>query len=78
MGKRSCAKPTPALLNKGVDVSQKKFHEWDGGAWLQVEMPAFYGPHSDRPRVQVLRALVYGDNRSVAYASHPEIQPTKS
>jgi hypothetical protein len=78
VGKRSCAKPTPALLKKGVDVSQKKFHERDGGDWLQAETPAFYGPHSDRPWVHVLRALVYGDNRNVAYAGHPEIQPTKS
>jgi hypothetical protein len=68
VGKTSCAKPTPALLKKGVDVSQKKFHERGGGDWLQAEMPAFYGPHSDRPWVHVLRALVYGDNRNVAYA----------
>ena len=40
VGKRSCVKPTPALLKKGGDVSQKKFHERDGGAWLQTEMPA--------------------------------------
>mgnify|MGYP001041148585 CR=1 FL=1 len=78
VGKRSCAKPSPALLRKDVDVSRKKFHERDGGAWLREEVPAFCGPHSDRPWVQVLRALVYGDNRTVAYASHPEIQPTNS
>lgn len=40
VSKRSCVKPTPALLKKGGDVSQKKFHERDGGAWLQTEMPA--------------------------------------
>jgi hypothetical protein len=78
MGKRSCAKPAPALSKKGVDVPQSQLYEQDGSAWLQAEMPAFHGPHSDRPWVQALRALVYGDNRMVAYASHPKTQPTKS
>ncbi|MGQ9546980.1 MAG: hypothetical protein ACUVTR_07565, partial [Dehalococcoidia bacterium] len=59
-------------------VPQTQFYEQDGGAWLQVQMPAFYGPHSDRPWVQRLRALAYGDNRMVACASQPETKPTKS
>lgn len=78
MGKRSCAKPAHALSKKGVDMPQKRCCQQDDGAWLQVEMPALYGPHSDRPWVQALRALVYGDNRMAAYASHPQAQPTKS
>jgi len=29
----------------------------DAGAWLEVSLPALYGPHQNRPWVQVLRAL---------------------
>lgn len=78
VGNRTCPEPAPVPSKKGVDVAQRQFYEQDGGAWLQAEMPAFYGPHSDRPWVQRLRALVYGDNRMAAHPSHPEAKPTKS
>jgi hypothetical protein len=78
VGKRTCAKCAPALLKKEVDAFQKKFQEGDGSHWLQADMPAFSGPHSDRPWVQVLRELVYGNNKNVADVGRPEIQPTKS
>ena len=32
----------------------------DDGAWLKAEVPALYGPHSDHPWVQILRALMHG------------------
>lgn len=34
VGKRSCAKSTPASSKKGVVIPQKKFCERDGGDWL--------------------------------------------
>lgn len=30
------------------------------GAWLEAGLPALYGPHQDRPWVQILRALSHG------------------
>lgn len=77
VGKRSCAKSTPASSKKGVVIPQKKFCERDGGDWLQVDIPTFYGPHSDCSWVAVLRALVYGGNKSVTYVGRPEIQPAR-
>jgi len=35
----------------------------DSGAWLKAEVPALYGPHSDRPWVQILRALTHGGTK---------------
>ena len=32
-------------------------------AWINARLPALHGPHSDRPWVQVLRALAHGDTR---------------
>ncbi len=33
----------------------------DDGDWLNAGLPALHGPHSDRPRGQVLRTLIDGD-----------------
>ncbi|MEA3253420.1 MAG: ISLre2 family transposase [Chloroflexota bacterium] len=35
----------------------------DSSAWLKAEVPALYGPHSDRPWVQILRALTHGGTK---------------
>ena len=35
----------------------------DDGVWLKAEVPALYGPHSDRPWAQVLRALTQGGSK---------------
>ncbi len=59
-------------------LEREEYESEGGGTWLQAGMPVLYGPHSDRPWVQILRALTHGDKRSVAYASHPELPPTKS
>mgnify|MGYP001121167933 CR=1 FL=1 len=32
----------------------------DTGAWLEAGLPALYGPHQNRPWVQILRALSHG------------------
>ena len=65
-------------LREKATLKGEQYQGRDDDAWLSADLPTLHGPHSNHPWVQVLRALVYGDNRSAAYASHQEIQPTKS
>ena len=70
----------PKLTPHKVSHTPEKveYEAEDGGTWIQAGMPVLYGSHSDRPWVQILRALAHGDKRGVAHASHPEFPPTKS
>lgn len=74
----STDKPEFILRKVSHTPGKAEYEGEDSAAWLQGSMPALYGPHSDRPWVQVLRALAHGDKIGVAYASHPEFPPTKS
>jgi hypothetical protein len=71
-------KPALSVASPGHRAERSGYEGEDGGAWLQASLPALYGPHSDRPWVQMLRALTRGDNEGVARASHPELRPTNS
>jgi hypothetical protein len=47
---------------KKVRMSEEgQYQGKDDAAWLNARLPALHGPHSDRPWVQVLRALAHGD-----------------
>ena len=49
-------------LAKKYDLSQiGKVIVGGDGDWLNAGLPALHGPHCDRPWVQVLRTLIYGD-----------------
>ena len=45
---------------EGIMPDGGQYQGKDDGAWLNTEVPALTGPHSDRPWVQVLRALAHG------------------
>ncbi len=46
--------PPKKVISK--EVTSRK----DVGTWLQATLPSLYGPHQDRPWVQILRALSHG------------------
>ena len=54
----------PTGSKEGNEIQKVEYQGNDEGTRLQAKMPALYGPHSDRPWVQILRALGHGDNRA--------------
>ena len=68
--------PTPA--GTSCRSQSAKYEAGDDSTWLRASLPALYGPHADRPWVHMLRELTRGHAESVAHATHPEPQPTKS
>jgi len=78
--KKKISTGKPALTPAGTThrSEREEYEAEDGGTWLEASMPALYGPHADRPWVQMLRELTRGHIEGVAHATHPESQPTKS
>jgi len=55
--------PRLTPMKEGIMPDEGQYQGKDDGAWLNVRLPALYGPHSHRPWAQVLRALTHGDVR---------------
>jgi hypothetical protein len=79
-GKKAFTDKPSLTLSKRSSVPAEKVQHMkeDGGAWLQVSIPALYESDSGRPWVHTLRRLAHRNNKDVAHASHPKFQPTKS
>jgi len=54
-------KPQHTQVKEGIMPGEGQYQGKDDGAWLSAKLPALYGPHSDRPWAQMLRALAHGD-----------------
>lgn len=65
----STDKPAVSLASTSHTSERGKCRAEEDTTWLQASMPALYGPHCDRPWVQMLRALTHGDSKGVAHAS---------
>jgi len=76
--KISTGKPAPILSGTTHRSEGEKYEPGDGATWLDASLPALYGPHPNRPWVQMLRELTRGHAEGVVHATHPESQPTKS
>ena len=57
------AKPQHTPVKERIMPDGGQYQGKDDGAWLNAEVPALTGPHSDRPWVQVLRALAHGGTK---------------
>jgi len=55
--------PRLTPMKEGIMPDEGQYQGKDDGAWLDVRLPALYGPHSDRPWVQVLRSLAHGGTK---------------
>ena len=55
--------PRLTPMKEGIMPDKGQYQDKDDCAWLNVRLPALYGPHSDRPWVQVLRALAHGGRK---------------
>ena len=52
-------KPQHTPAREGIMPDKGQYQGKDDGAWLNAKLPALYGPHSDRPWAQILRALAH-------------------
>ena len=52
-------KPGVSGRPKRETIKAKQAPGKDNGAWLEVGLPALYGPHQNRPWAKILRALAH-------------------
>ena len=46
-------------VKKRIMPDESQYQGKDNDAWLNARLPSLYGPHSNRPRTQVLWALTH-------------------